>query len=118
MGKKQGRPGGDPLVRSFDNREYDDDATEFSYGIPQLLRLMNSNLTSGSARIGTQLAGKHKGDHARAIEEIYLTALSRRPLPRETERMIAHVSRHGDAAAGYADVMWALLNCAEFVSNH
>jgi hypothetical protein len=118
MARKQPGPGGDPLVRAFDNREYDDEPTEFSYGIPQLLRLMNSGLTAGSARIGTQLAGKHQNDHARAIEEIYLTALSRRPSQRETDRMIAHVSRRGDAAAGYADVLWALLNCAEFVSNH
>jgi hypothetical protein len=117
-GRKQPRPGGDPLVRSLDTREYDDDSTEFSYGIPQLLRLMNSGLTAGSARIGTQLAGKHKGDHARAIEEIYLTVLSRRPSQRETERMIAHVNKRDNAATGYADVMWALLNCAEFVSNH
>ncbi len=100
------------------NREYDDDATEFSYGIPQLLRLMNSNLTAGTARVGAQLATKYKGDYAGAVEEIYLTALSRRPSQRETERMIAHVTRRGDAAAGYGDVMWALLNCAEFVSNH
>jgi hypothetical protein len=62
MGKRQQRPGGDPLVRFFDNREYDDDATEFSYGIPQLLRLINSNLTVGSALIGNQLAGKYRAE--------------------------------------------------------
>jgi hypothetical protein len=79
---------------------------------------MNSNLTAGTFRIGTQLTRKYKGDHAGAVQEIYLTALSRQPSQRETERMIAHVTRRGDAAAGYGDVMWALLNCAEFVSNH
>ncbi len=110
--------GGDPLVRAFDTREYDDDATEFSYGIPQLLRLMNSGLTARSTRAARQIANKHKGDPARAVEEIYLTTLSRLPTQRETERMLAHVSKRGDSAAGCVDVMWALLNCSEFISNH
>src|SRR5262249_56756372 len=70
--------GGDPLVRFFDTREPDDDATEFAYGIPQLLRLMNGPLTNASARVARQLANKHKADRT-LIEEIYLAALSPNP---------------------------------------
>jgi hypothetical protein len=114
--KGQGRVGGDPLVRSFDTREYDDDATEFSYGIPQLLRLMNTGLTNASGQLARRLASRRQGDHARAIEEIYLTALSRRPSPREAERMLAYVRKQANPGSGCADVMWALLNCAEFIS--
>jgi hypothetical protein len=112
------RTGGDPLVRSLDTREYDDDVTEFSYGIPQLLRLMNTQLTSAPAGVARQIAAKHKGDPAGAVEDVYLTALSRRPTAAETARMVAYVRKQPDAAAGLADVTWALLNCAEFVSNH
>lgn len=117
-GKKgQGKMGGDLLVRAFDTREYDDDATEFSYGIPQLLKLMNTQLTIASGQVARELAARHRGDHARVIEDVYLTALSRRPTQSEAARMIAHVEKAGPGT-GYADVMWALLNCAEFISNH
>jgi hypothetical protein len=117
-GKKgQGRIGGDVLVRSFDTREYDDDATEFSYGIPQLLRLMNTPLTNAGARMAQQLVSKYKDDHARAIQEIYLTALSRLPSEQEAARMADYVKKQSNGGSGYADVMWALLNCAEFISN-
>lgn len=110
--------GGDPVVRFFDTREYDDDATEYSYGIPQILRMMNTNLTASSASVAQRLANQHKGNPEKVLEEIYLLTLSRKPTTREVERMNDYVSRQKDAAQGYAGVMWALLNSAEFVSNH
>jgi len=110
--------GGDATVRFFDVREYDDDATEYSYGIPQILRMMNTRLTTASEAVAARVAGKHKDDQPKAIEELYLLALSRRPTDREVERMTAYVSKHQEPAKGYAGVLWALLNSAEFVSNH
>jgi hypothetical protein len=115
-GRKGVRDAADPLVRFLDTRDYDDDPTEFSYGIPQLLRLMNTGLTAASAEKARQLTRKHNGDHAAVIEEIFLTALSRRPTAAEMRRMRAYLRK--EPARGYAGVLWALLNCAEFVSNH
>ncbi len=110
--------GGNPLVRFFDTREVDDDPTEFSYGIPQLLRLMNTRLSAASSNIAAKLVRQHNGDADRVLEDLYLTALSRRPSPREKERLKTYVARHKDPTQAYAGVLWALLNCAEFVSNH
>jgi hypothetical protein len=110
--------GGDPLVRFFDTREYDDDPTEFSYGIPQLLRLMNTRLTAASTAVARTIVSENKGNTDRVLDDLYLTALSRRPTPRERERIRAYLARNSDPVQGPAGVLWALLNCAEFVSNH
>jgi hypothetical protein len=106
--------GGHPLVRFFDTREYDDDPTELTYGVPQLLRLMNSNLTGSSDAVAVRLA--RLGDRPRVIEEMYLLALARRPSPLEVERISSFVGRHSDPVKGYAGALWALLNSAEFIS--
>jgi hypothetical protein len=42
---------GDALVRSLDTRELDDEATDFQYGIPQLLKSMNTQLTASSTAV-------------------------------------------------------------------
>jgi hypothetical protein len=118
VGRRGMRDAGDPMVRYLDTRDYDDDATEFSYGIPQMLRLMNTPLTAASAEKARQLARRHAGNHAAAIDDLYLTALARPPSPAEARRMLSYVGKQEDAAKGYAGVFWALLNCAEFVSNH
>ncbi len=110
--------GGDPLVRFFDTREYDDDPTEFSYGIPQMLRLMNTRLSAASDAVAQQLVREHKGDAGKVLEELFLRALARRPSESERQKLLAHVAKHQEPARGHAGVLWALLNCAEFVSNH
>ena len=46
---KGGAAGPVTLARFFDTREYDDDPTEYAYGVPQVLKLMNTNLTNRSA---------------------------------------------------------------------
>jgi hypothetical protein len=115
---KRGPIAGDPVVRFFDTRDVDDDVTEFPYGIPQLLRMRNTALTNSGAEIARRLASKHSGDRGKIIEELYLIALSRRPSSLEREKMLAYVDRQRLPAQAYAGIMWALLNCAEFMSNH
>jgi hypothetical protein len=51
----------------------------------------------------------------KAIEQLYLTVLSRRPSAHELKVMSGYLSRHPDAARGYAGVQWILLNTPEFV---
>jgi hypothetical protein len=108
---------GNPLVRFFDTRELEDETTEFTYGIPQLLKLMNTNLTTSSAEAASRIVKSVGGNKDRAIEEIYLTALSRRPSPAESKRMAEFVAKRGDPNKGYAGLFWALLNSAEFATN-
>jgi hypothetical protein len=115
----QKRPATPPtLARFFDSREYDDDPTEFAFGVPQLLKLMNTGLTNRAGEVARRVAQSAAGDRQRVIEDLYLTALSRRPKPAELEKMTAFVAKQTNPQQGYRDVMWALLNSAEFVSNH
>jgi len=107
---------GQGMVRFFDTREVEGDPTEFTQGIPQMLRLMNSPLTNSSAAAAFRIVKNGAGNTDKIIEDLYLTALSRRPHPEEAIRMTAFVGQKGDR--GYAGVFWALLNSAEFASNH
>jgi hypothetical protein len=94
--------------------------TDYEAGIPQALRLMNSPLMA-SARL-TNVAAK-AGDISRgsnpekAIEKLYLTALSRRPNADETKKMTEFVAKHQDQRGAYGDVLWVLLNSSEFALN-
>jgi hypothetical protein len=114
----KGRAGPLPLARFFDTREYDDAVTDFAYGVPQVLKLMNTGLTNRAAEAAGRVVRAANGDASRIIEDLYLTALSRRPRPEEIDRMAAYVATKGDPRQGYGGVLWALLNSAEFVSNH
>jgi hypothetical protein len=53
----------------------------------------------------------------RCIEELYLLALSRRPSAEERKRMAGHVNTGrstADKEKALADILWVLLNSAEF----
>ncbi len=106
------------MVRFFDTRDYDDDPTEYAYGVPQVLKLMNSNLTQRAAEAAARVVRAGQGDRSRVIEDLYLTTLARRPRAEELERLAGYVAAQGDRQKGFAGVMWVLLNSAEFVSNH
>lgn len=114
-GKRQ-MPIANAAVRYFDTREPDDDPTDFSYGVPQVLRLMNTGLTNSSAEVIQRLA-KPGTPKEKVMEDIFLTALSRRPSDSESQRMLAYVAKQKDPMKGYTGVFWALLNSAEFACN-
>jgi hypothetical protein len=121
MRPNAGKKGEGPvtLTRFFDTREYDDEVTDFPFGVPQVLKLMNTNLTHRAGEAAARVAGKAAAsDRKRVIEDLYLTALTRRPKAEELDRMVAFIEKQGSPQNGYSGVMWALLNSAEFVSNH
>jgi len=91
------------------------EATEYQAGIPQALRLMNSNVMNGNSPM-LQRMTKEKPEAA--FEEIYLSTLSRRPTKTETAMLSAHVAKAGDARKAYSDILWAVLNSSEFALNH
>ena len=90
--------------------------------VVQVLHLMNSNklqarIGSAEGRAARLAAGKFS--EAEIITEIYLAAYGRFPTSEEVRR--AEAAFKGDGATrktGTEDVMWALINSAEFIFNH
>jgi hypothetical protein len=117
MAAKKG-PGGqrDQFTNFF---RIDEGANPLDYqaGIPQALRLMNSGPTNnGNAAVAAAMA---KGNTPpQVIERLYLMALARRPTDAEARRLAEYVGRQTNTRAGYADVLWALVNSSEFTFNH
>jgi hypothetical protein len=52
------------------------------------------------------------------IVEAFLRTLSRRPARAEAERALAYFAQAGDPGEGLRDLLWALLNTREFITNH
>ncbi|MEX2137998.1 MAG: DUF1549 domain-containing protein [Pirellulales bacterium] len=93
---------------------------EVAGAIPQALTVMNS----------PQLAAGMKGDRPRMLlgklladqtddkavaAELYLRTLSREPTANELEISLSYVKQGGSRDEGFEDVLWALLNSAEFM---
>jgi hypothetical protein len=106
--------------RAFFHAEADDDVgvtEDYTHGIPQALRLMNSSRVNDTATVVGRLT-KAGGGPDKVIEGLYLRVLSRRPTGAELKRVRAYVADEKDAAKAYGDVAWALLNSGEFLFNH
>jgi hypothetical protein len=93
--------------------------------VPQALTLMNGRLTATavraetSPRLKTQLSDSTMDDRGR-IAELYLASVGRPPSDEETDRLVAYVAEARDAEKDgrLGDVLWSLLNSAEFQWNH
>jgi hypothetical protein len=77
-----------------------------------------SNATTGpiGGRIKELMADKRPDEEK--IAELYLIALSRKPTYDETDALLAHIKKKGDAQAAYEDILWVLINTKEFLFNH
>ena len=53
-------------------------------------------------------------DDARAVDRLYRRVLARDPTDRERAIALEHLDDAGDRGAGFEDLLWALLNTAEF----
>jgi hypothetical protein len=95
----------------------DADPQEYTGGIPQALRLMNSNQLNATQGVVNQ-AMQEGSEPAQVIERLYLVALSRRPEAEELRRMTEYVRKQPTPRQGYGDIVWALLNSSEFSLNH
>jgi WD40 repeat protein len=90
--------------------------------VVQALHLMNSTRLTGkladpSGRAAA-LAGSQLGPRE-IVEELYLAAYSRFPTPEEAEIAAGAFTRDGGTRqTATEDVLWALVNSAEFVFNH
>jgi hypothetical protein len=125
------------FVNKFANQS--DKPTEVQTSILQALSLMNGRLTGSATSLqqSETLAAVLDApfmDTADRIETLYLAALSRKPRPRELERLTKYVDNGGSAPEDFAalapperdkrynqalaDVFWVLLNSGEFFLNH
>jgi ferric-dicitrate binding protein FerR (iron transport regulator) len=92
------------------------DPSDYTQGVPQVLRLLNGPLLNRGAPVIDKLcASEHRPEEA--VLELYLTALSRKPKPGEVKLFLDYLSRRKDAREGYAGVLWILLNSSEFAIN-
>jgi hypothetical protein len=104
---------------AFFRTQDEPDPTEYSGGIPQALRLMNSPLTAPITARLLDEAMQGGRSPEKIIEHMYLGSLARRPTPQEAMRLTAYVQRTaGPPRAAYADILWAILNSSEFTLNH
>jgi hypothetical protein len=91
--------------------------TEYKMGIPQALRLMNGKDTTRVYHVLVKLLEQSKTSQD-VVKRLYLITLSRRPSQQELNRMARFVKKHGNNPEAYQDILWALLNSTEFVTNH
>lgn len=100
-------------------------ATEFQSGIPQALTLMNgavvrqaTDLNQSDLLLALDAPFFSTADR---VEALFLSTLGRPPSVDELAACAAHVDAGGatgDPRAALSDVLWALLNSAEFAFNH
>lgn len=98
---------------------------EYPAGIPQALTLMNGGLISSATYVSSSgllksLEAPFFSDDQR-IEVLFLATLSRQPRPSEIQWLRDAIPADAAAAErseGLADILWALLNSAEFTLNH
>ena len=54
----------------------------------------------------------------RIVDELYLLALTRYPLPKESRVMVDYITKAADRKQAIQDALWALLNSQEFLFEH
>jgi hypothetical protein len=101
------------------------EVTDYHAGIPQALTLMHGGLIQNATDLSTSgllssLAAPFFTDEQR-LETLFLSTLSREPEKAEREVMlksIAAAKSDNERQKALGDVLWALLNSAEFTFNH
>ena len=90
--------------------------------VVQSLHLMNSpalqtKLAAPKGRVAGWVASAKPLEET--VKEIYLAAYARYPDPSETQAAVAHLGKEGASRnESMQDLVWALVNTAEFVFNH
>jgi hypothetical protein len=100
-------------------------ATDYQAGIPQALTMMHGSLIHNATDVGrsgllNSLAAPFFTDQQR-LDTLYLSTLSRYPEPAERELMLEQLGATQDVTERQqvlGDMLWALLNSAEFTLNH
>ncbi|NOY29792.1 MAG: DUF1549 domain-containing protein [Planctomycetes bacterium] len=89
-----------------------------SASIPQVLALMNSpQVNRALAANRSSLLGRRLEaieDNEPLIVELYLRCLSRQPTDEELSLLLTYSEEIGDRRQAFEDILWALVNSAEF----
>ncbi len=94
----------------------EEDTTDFTHGIPQMLTLMNHpRLQAGSKALDEHLKQQKDLTPPQVVEWLYLATLSRRPSDEESAEAVDYVKNASDAIDAYKDVLWMLVNRSEFM---
>jgi hypothetical protein len=99
--------------------------TDYHAGIPQALTLMHGGLIHSATDVGSSgllksLAAPFFTDEQR-LDTLFVSTLSRYPEPTEREllvKVLADAKSAQERQQALGDVLWALLNSAEFTFNH
>lgn len=92
----------------------EEDPTDFTYGIPQMLAMLNHpNLLTGSKALENFL--KTNPPSEKTVEWLYLSTLARRPTAAESVDALAYVKKSGGTPAAYSSVLWMLVNRSEYL---
>ncbi len=75
-------------------------------------------LIKAGAATGSMTAATTAKDRQAIVREAYLRTLGRSPEPAEAEAAEGHLAEASDSAKGLRDLLWALLNTKEFITNH
>ena len=91
--------------------------------IPQALFMMNSGeinhaISAGnkSGTLGRLLESTY--DNRAALDMLYLHVLARTPTRAEVRACAHHLETTGNRDEAFEDILWSLINSAEFVLNH
>jgi len=89
--------------------------------LSQALQMINgpvvhNKLRDANGRIAKMVAANKPDDEI--INELYLSALCRRPVPAELEAAKKHIAANTDRKLAMEDIGWALLNSKEFLFQH
>ncbi len=94
---------------------------ESDSNLAQALQLINGPTINDKIRNANNRLGKlltAKKPEGEILNELYLTALARLPLPGEVNAALGHVGKGSDKRKAWEDVLWALLNTREFLFRH
>ena len=61
---------------------------------------------------------KSEADWEKRVDRLFVSILSRRPEPQETERLVAYLKAEDRPDDRLAEAIWALMSCSEFRFNH
>jgi hypothetical protein len=57
-----------------------------------------------------------EADDTAAVTKLYQQVLARKPTPKEIDIAKEHLTSVGDRKTGYEDLLWSMVNSAEFLS--
>ena len=110
-------PADDPEEENADHAS--DFLSERALTVQRALAQLNGGYVHEATQAAAKAAVAKHGDQPAAahVEWLFLAALARRPGTAEAEAM-RKLARSGEGTSGLEDVAWALLNSAEFNTNH